>query len=58
VRLLSLDSASLHLHLPVAAASTVLLALLLGAGRRLGRVEGATLCALYVGYVAAAIAVA
>lgn len=58
VRPLSLDTASLHLHLPVAAASTVLLALILGVGRRLGRIEGAGLCALYVGYVVAAIAVA
>jgi len=56
VRPISLDHASLHLHLPFAAASPALLALLLARGR-LSRREGVLLVGLYAAYVAAAIAV-
>jgi cation:H+ antiporter len=55
VRPLQLDHASRDLHLPVAAASPVLLVLLVNRGRGLGRFEGLLLLALYVGYVGAAI---
>ena len=56
VRPLSLDHVSLRLHLPVAIAGTLLLAALLAFRRRIGRREGAPLCALYAAYVAASIA--
>jgi cation:H+ antiporter len=48
----ALDNTSLRLHLPVAVASTLLLA----AGPRLGRLEGALLLALYLVYVGLSIA--
>jgi cation:H+ antiporter len=56
VRPIHLDSASLHLHLPAAAASVLLLAALTTWHRGLRRFDGALLLALYAGYVAAAIA--
>src|SRR5205809_6982228 len=56
VRPLELDHASRDLHLAAAAASPILLALLVHRGRGLGRIEGLFLLALYVGYVGAAIA--
>jgi cation:H+ antiporter len=55
VRPLDLDRASRYLHLPVAAASPVLLALLVDRGRGLGRRAGVFLVAVYAAYVAAAI---
>ena len=58
VKPLTLDHASLRFHLPVAVASTALLAALLGIRRHLGRPEGALLCTAYVAYVAASIAIA
>jgi cation:H+ antiporter len=57
VRPIHLDSASLHLHLPAAAASVLILAGLTSWRRGLRRLDGALLIALYGGYVAAAIAV-
>jgi cation:H+ antiporter len=57
VRPLELNSDSRWLHLPVAAASPVLLALLLAWRSGIGRVAGAVLLCLYAVYVAAAIAV-
>jgi cation:H+ antiporter len=58
VRPLELGSDSRWLHLPVAAASPVLLACLLAWRGGLERVAGALLLALYAGYVAAAVIVA
>jgi cation:H+ antiporter len=58
VRPLRLDSDSLHLHLPVCVAATAVLCAVLWLGRGLGRATGALFVALYVGYVAAAIAIA
>jgi cation:H+ antiporter len=57
VRPLDLDSASLHLHLPVAVGATLLLATTLLLGRGLGRAMGGLFAALYLAYVGAAIAV-
>jgi cation:H+ antiporter len=57
VRPLELDSDSRWLHLPVAAASPMLLAGLLAWRGGLSRTTGALLLALYTGYVAASIAV-
>jgi cation:H+ antiporter len=57
VRPLHLDAASRHLHLPVCAGATALLALVLWRGRGIGRAMGVALVSLYAGYVAAAIAV-
>jgi len=57
VKPLRLDADSLHLHLPAAAVAPALLCALLAARGGLGRVEGALLAALYVAYVAAAVAV-
>jgi cation:H+ antiporter len=56
VRPIHLDSTSLHLHLPAAAASVLILAALTIWHRGLRRLDGALLLALYGGYVAAAIA--
>ncbi|MBA2536905.1 MAG: hypothetical protein H0V20_05655 [Actinobacteria bacterium] len=58
VRPIQLDGPSQALHLPVAVAATLLLALLLLVRRELGRWDGLALLLLYAGYVAAAIAVA
>lgn len=58
VRPLQLDAESRWLHLPVAVASPLLLVGLLAWNRRLGRLAGAVLVALYGIYVAAAILVA
>jgi cation:H+ antiporter len=57
VRPIHLDSASLHLHLPAAAASVLVLATLTAWERGLRRRDGALLLALYGGYIAAAISV-
>lgn len=53
---LDLGSESLHLHLPVAAASPLVLAALLAWRGRIGRPAGGVLLALYAAYVATAIA--
>jgi len=55
VRPIQLDSVSRHLHLPVAAASVLVLAGLTRRHRGLSRLDGAVLLALYGGYIAAAI---
>jgi cation:H+ antiporter len=57
VRPLPLDSASLHLHLPVAVGATLVLCAALLLGRGISRRTGAALVALYAGYIAAAIAI-
>jgi len=54
---LRLDRDTTHLYLPAAAASPAILAALLLARRRLGRIEGTTLIALYAAYLALAIIV-
>jgi Ca2+/Na+ antiporter len=56
VRPIHLDSVSHYLHLPVAAASTLLLCALTAGSKGLTRLEGALLLALYAGYIAVAIA--
>jgi cation:H+ antiporter len=56
VRPIQLDSASRHLHLPVAAASVLVLAGLTGRRRGLSRLDGGLLLVLYGVYIAAAIA--
>jgi hypothetical protein len=55
---LDLDSASRWLHVPVAAASPLLLACLLAWRRGLGRATGTLLLVLYAAYVTAAVIVA
>ena len=57
VRPLDLGSESLHLHLPVAAASPLVLVTLLAWRGGVGRTSGGCLVGLYAAYVAAAIAV-
>ncbi len=57
VKPLRLGHDTMHFYLPVAAASPAVFAALLLARKRIGRVEGAGLIALYVAFVAAAIAV-
>jgi cation:H+ antiporter len=57
VRPLRLDSASLHLHLPASVAATAVLSGALLANRGIGRAAGAVFVVLYLGYVAAAIAI-
>jgi cation:H+ antiporter len=57
VRPLDLGSESLHLHLPVAAASPLALVALLARRRGIGRTEGSLLVGLYAVYVAAAVVV-
>ncbi|MEO8291039.1 MAG: hypothetical protein ABI649_08625 [Gaiellaceae bacterium] len=57
VRPLDLDGVTRALHLPVAAGSSLVLALLLGVRGGLGRVEGAFLVAAYCAYVATAVVV-
>jgi cation:H+ antiporter len=57
VRPIHLDAASRYLHLPVAAASVLLLATLTAQRRGLRRVDGTILLTLYASYVAAAISV-
>ena len=56
VRPIELDSVSRHLHLPVSAASVLVLAGLTGRRRGLSRLDGALLLVLYGAYIAAAIA--
>jgi cation:H+ antiporter len=58
VRPLHLGSESLDLHLPVAAASPLVLVALLAWRGRIGRPAGCVLLALYAAYVAVAVAVA
>jgi Ca2+/Na+ antiporter len=57
VKPLTLDHDTTRFYLPAAAASPALLAAILLTRRRLGRVEGALLIALYLAYIAAAIAI-
>ncbi len=57
VKPLTLGTQTTHFYLPVAVASPAILAALLVVRKRLARIEGALLTALYVAYVAAAIAV-
>lgn len=57
VKPLTLDHDTTRFYLPAAAASPVVLAALLLARRQLGRIEGAVLIALYLAYIAAAIAI-
>jgi cation:H+ antiporter len=56
VRPIDLDAATRHLHLPVAGASGLALAALVGWRRGVRRGEGLALLALYAGYVGAAAA--
>ena len=58
VRPLSLNSATLDLHLPVAVGSTLVLGATLAVRGGVGRAEGAAFLMLYAAYVAAAIIVA
>ena len=55
VRPLSLDDASLHLHLPASVGATFALSAALWVGGGVGRATGALFVLLYLGYVAAAI---
>ena len=55
VKPLALGRATTHLYLPAAVAGPAILAAVLLVRRRLGRLEGAGLLALYLAYVAAAI---
>jgi cation:H+ antiporter len=55
VKPLTLGPQTTRFYLPVAVASPVILAATLVVRRQLGRVEGAALTALYVGYVAVAV---
>jgi cation:H+ antiporter len=57
VKPLDLGDDTTHFYLPVAAISPAILAGILLARRRLGRVEGVALIALYVAYVCVAIAI-
>lgn len=58
IKPLELDAATRHLHLPVAAAATLVLCATLWLRGGLGRGAGASFLALYAAYIAAAIAVA
>ncbi len=57
VKPLTLGHDTTHFYLPVAAASPAILAAVLLTRKRLGRIEGAGLIALYVAYVAVAVAI-
>jgi cation:H+ antiporter len=57
VRPVQLDAPSLHLHLPVAVGSVLVLCAVAGWQRVLGRAAGAALVVLYVVYVGAAVAI-
>jgi cation:H+ antiporter len=57
VKPLHLGHDTTHFYLPAAAVSPAILAGILLARKRLGRVEGAALIALYVAYIAAAISI-
>jgi cation:H+ antiporter len=57
VRPMHLDAPTLHLHLPVAVGSVLVLCALAAWKRVLGRAVGAALVALYAAYVGAAVAV-
>ena len=56
MRPLELDDVTRALHLPVAAAATVLVAALTARRSGLGRLQASVLLALYAAYVAAVIA--
>jgi cation:H+ antiporter len=57
VKPLRLGHNTTHFYLPVAAASPAVVAVLLLARKRLGRIEGAALIVLYMAYVAVAVAI-
>ena len=57
VKPLTLGHETTRFYLPVAAASPAILAGVLVVRKQLGRIEGAGLTALYIAYVAVAIAV-
>ena len=57
VKPLALGDDTTHFYLPVAAISPAILAGVLLVRKRLGRVEGAALIALYVAYVGVAVAI-
>ncbi|HEX2127556.1 MAG TPA: hypothetical protein VHF45_13475, partial [Thermoleophilaceae bacterium] len=57
VKPLELDADTLHLHLPVAVASTATLCAILAVRSEIGRVVGAALLALYAAYVGASVVV-
>jgi cation:H+ antiporter len=57
VKPLTLDHDTTRFYLPAAAASPAILAAILLARRRLGRIEGAALIALYLAYLAVAITI-
>ncbi len=57
VKPLELDHDTTHFYLPTAAVSPAILAGVLLVRKRLGRVEGAALLALYVVYVAVAVVI-
>lgn len=55
VKPLELDDVTLHLHLPVAAASVPLVCLLFAVRRRISRFEGTALLLIYAAYIGVAI---
>jgi cation:H+ antiporter len=55
VKPLELDNVTLHLHLPIAAASVPLICLLFAVRSRISRLEGTALLLIYVAYIAPAI---
>jgi cation:H+ antiporter len=57
VKPLELDADTLHLHLPVAVASTATLCAILAVRSEIGRVVGAALLGLYAAYVGASVVV-
>jgi Ca2+/Na+ antiporter len=57
VRPIALDSPTRHVHLPVAAASVVLLVAAVATRRRLSRRDGVFLLGVYAAYVAVAVSV-
>jgi cation:H+ antiporter len=57
VKPLALGHDTTRFYLPVAAASPAILAALLIARRQLGRIEGAALTGLYLGYLAVAVVI-
>ena len=57
VKPLTLGPDTTHFYLPAAAASPAILAAVLLARKRLGRIEGAELMTPYAAYVAGAIAI-
>lgn len=57
IKPLELGRQTTHFYLPVAAASPAILAVLLLSRKRLGRIDGAALVALYLAYVAGALVI-